>query len=91
MGLKGEMKMNNRIPMKTPIEIKDWTDVKLIIANPKDLEFVPKDSKVIFDKSCSDGFMLAMDLQELGIKIDINNMQQLQDELIRLGYVRKVI
>ena len=83
--------MNNRIPMKTPIEIKDWTDVKLIIANPKDLEFVPKDSRVIFDDSCSEGYMLAVDVQEAGITIDINNLQQLQDELIRLGYVRKVI
>jgi hypothetical protein len=35
--------------------------------------------------------LLAVDLQELGITIDINNMKQLQDELIRLGYIRKVV
>ena len=83
--------MNNIIPMKTPIEIKDWIGVKLVIANPNDLEFVPKDSRVIYDDSCSEGYMMAVDLQELGIVIDINNMEQLQNELIRLGYVRKVI
>ena len=83
--------MNNIIPMQTPIEIKDWIGVKLVIANPNDLEFVPKDSRVIYDDSCSEGYMMAVDLQELGIVIDINNMEQLQNELIRLGYVRKVI
>ena len=82
--------MNNIIPMKTPTEIKDWIGVKLVIANPNDLEFVPENSKVIYDESCSQGYMLAVDLQELGIVIDINNMEQLQNELIRLGYVRKV-
>ena len=82
--------MNNTIQIPTPTEIKDWVGIKLVIANPKDLEFVPKDSKVIYDKSQPEGYMLAMDLQELGITTDINNIEQLQDELIRLGYVRKV-
>jgi hypothetical protein len=82
--------MNNIIPMKTPIDIKDWIGVKLVIANPKDLEFVPENSKVIYDELQTEGFLWAVDLQELGITIDINNLQQLQDELIRLGHVRKV-
>ena len=76
--------------MKTPIEIKDWIGVKLVIANPNDLEFVPENSKVIYDKLHPEGFLWAIDLQEAGITIDINNIEQLQDELIRLGHVRKV-
>jgi len=82
--------MNNIIPMKTPTEIKDWIGVKLVIANPNDLEFVPENSKVIYDKLQPEGFLWAIDLQEAGITIDINNLEQLQDELIRLGHVRKV-
>ena len=82
--------MNNIIPMKTPIEIKDWIGVKLVIANPNDLEFVPENAKVIYDEIQPEGFLWAIDLQEAGITIDINNLEQLQDELIRLGHVRKV-
>ena len=82
--------MNNKIPIKTPIEIKDWIGVKLVIANPNDLEFVPENAKVIYDEIQPEGFLWAIDLQEAGITIDINNLEQLQDELIRLGYVRKV-
>lgn len=82
--------MNNIIPMKTPIEIKDWIGVKLVITNPKDLEFVPENAKVIYDEIQPEGFLWAIDLQEAGITIDINNLEQLQDELIRLGHVRKV-
>ena len=82
--------MNNKIPIKTPIEIKDWIGVKLVIANPNDLEFVPENAKVIYDEIQPEGFLWAIDLQEAGITIDINNLEQLQDELIRLGHVRKV-